>query len=102
MCTDPAPKCRVPANSMKAPAKTSNRGTSWLTSTSVAWGQPASTTAFIAATKGEPVPKSEVKVTIGGPADAPWLPVACLLPGICFIVVTALLPETEPVAIHEL
>src|SRR6266699_6970778 len=102
MCTDPAPKCRVPAKSMNAPAKTSNRGTSWLTSTSVACGHPARTTAFIAATRGDPEPKSDVKVTSGGPASAPRLTVACLLPGICFIVVSTLLPETEPVAIHEL
>src|SRR6266849_5906675 len=87
---------------MNAPAKTSKCGTSWLTSTSVACGQPARTIAFIAATSGEPVPKSDVKVTSGGPAVAPWLPVASLLPGVCFIVVSALLPETEPVALHEL
>src|SRR5260370_9077615 len=90
---------------MKAPAKTSNRGTSWLTSTSVAKGQPASTTAFMAATSGDPDPKSEVKVTSGGGAGAPlgWrLPVAGLLPAICFIVVSALLPQNDPVAFHEL
>src|SRR5260370_5007956 len=86
---------------MNAPAKRSKRGTSWLTSTSGAFGAPASTTAFMAATRGEPEPKSEVKVTSGGPA-MPRLPVARLLPGICFIVVSTLLPETDPVAHHEL
>ncbi len=56
---------------MKAPAEMSNRGTSWLTSTSTAFGQPASTIAFIAATSGEPEPKSVVNVTSGGRARAP-------------------------------
>jgi len=70
-CTEPELKWRVPANSMNAPAGTSNRGTSWLTSTSTAFGQPASTTPFIAATRGEPEPKSLVKVTTGGAASGP-------------------------------
>jgi hypothetical protein len=56
---------------MKAPAETSNRGTSWLTSTKTAFGQPASTIAFIAATSGEPEPKSVVKVTSGGRTRSP-------------------------------
>src|SRR5207248_271685 len=101
-CTDPPPKWRVPAKSMNAPAPTSKGGTSWLTSTSTALGQPARTMAFIAATRGEPVPKSVVSVTSGGPAVAPCLPVAGLLPGISFVVIAALLPEPKPVALHEL
>src|SRR5947209_8022841 len=67
---------------------------------SVASGQPARTTPFIAATRGEPEPKSVVKVTIGG-AAAP-LPVPCFFPGVCFVVIATLLPEAEPVAFHEL
>src|SRR4029077_3888877 len=99
-CTEPPPKCRVPAKTMKAPADTSKRGTSWDTSTIVAFGQPARTTPFIAATRGEPDPKSVVKVTTGGAARP--LPVACFFPGVCFVVIATLLPETEPVAFHEL
>ena len=87
---------------MNAPADTSNRGTSWLTSTSTAFGQPESTTAFIAATRGEPEPKSLVNVTRGEPAVRPRLPVACLLPWIGLVVIPTLLPESQPVAFHEL
>src|SRR5437016_14045355 len=85
---------------MNAPANTSNRGTSCETSTSTAVGHPARTTPFMAATKGEPEPKSVVKVTTGG-AISP-LPVPCLFPGVCFVVIATLLPETEPVPLHEL
>src|ERR1700716_1924166 len=100
MWTDPPAKCLVPANSMNAPADTSNRGTSWLTSTRTALGQPASTTPFIAATSGQPEPKSVVKVTTGGAATP--LPVPCFLPWVCFVVIATLLPETKTVALHEL
>jgi len=58
--------------------------------------------AFIAATSGEPEPKSVVRVTSGGPAGAPCLPVAGLFPGVGFVVISTLLPETKPVAFHEL
>jgi hypothetical protein len=75
------------------------RGTSCETSTNTAVGHPASTTPFIAATSGEPEPKSLVKVTTGGFSP---LPVPCLFPGVCFVVIATLLPETEPVAFHEL
>jgi hypothetical protein len=56
----------------------------------------------MAATRGEPVPKSLVKVTTGGPATVPWLPVPCLFEGVGLVVVSTLLPETKPVAFHEL
>src|SRR5690349_24841620 len=80
-CTDPPPKCRVPANTMNAPAETSKRGTSCETSTKTAVGHPASTTPLIAATSGEPAPKGLVKVTTAG--DLP-LPETCHVPGVRF------------------
>jgi hypothetical protein len=43
----------------------SNGGTSWEMSTSVASGAVPRITAFMAATYGEPVPKSVVRVMIG-------------------------------------
>ena len=52
-------------------------------------------------TRGEPVPKSLVNVTTGGPATVPRLPVPGLLEGVGLVVVAALLPEAEPVAFHE-
>src|SRR5439155_26118885 len=90
--TEPPPKWRVPAKRMTAPAETSNRGTSCDTSTSTALGQPARTTPFIAATSGEPGPKSVVKVTTGGAVEP--LPVPRFFPGVCFVVIATLLPET--------
>src|SRR5207248_10562357 len=91
-CAEPPPKWHVPAKSSIAPAETSNRGTSCDTSTSTALGQPARTTPFIAATSGEPDPKSVVKVTTGGAVEP--LPVPRFFPGVCFVVIATLLPET--------